>query len=269
MKIMTLEETKQVELEILTNVADFCDKHEIQYFLAYGTLIGAVRHKGFIPWDDDIDIWMPRADYNRFLKIYNKENSDSQYKVISPYDKISRHSFVKVIDTRTAKIESGIDYSNGYLGVDVDVFPLDGQPDDDGDFKKFYNKKYLYYKLHNNSISAMNFGSWKYRIYKLAFFGTKPFKNVFLRKCDNIARKYTYENSKLIGAVSTIYNSKKNRYKKDWFNDSITVDFENKKFKIPVGYDEILTQMYGDYMQLPPIEKQVTHHSNNTYWLED
>ena len=148
MKPMSFEETKQVELEILTNVAEFCDKHEIQYFLAYGTLIGAVRHKGFIPWDDDIDIWMPRADYNRFLKIYNKENSDSQYKVISPYDKISRHTFVKVVDTRTVKIESGIDYSNGYLGIDVDIFPLDGQPDNDKDYFKWYNKLQKYYKLY-------------------------------------------------------------------------------------------------------------------------
>lgn len=268
MKPMSFEKTKQVELEILTNVAEFCDKHEIQYFLAYGTLIGAVRHKGFIPWDDDIDIWMPRADYYRFLEIYNKENLDSKYKAISPYDKISRHSFVKVIDTRTAKIESGIDYSNGYLGVDVDVFPLDGQPDNDKDFSKWYNKLQKYYKIYTYLILDKQ-GSLKKKIalFFIRFFSGE--KKRVLIKTAKLHKKYPYETSLYVGAVESCYNFINNHYKKEWFSDFIMADFENLKFKIPVGYDEILTQMYGDYMQLPPIEKQVTHHSNNTYWLED
>ena len=82
-------------------------------------------------------------------------------------------------------------------------------------------------------------------------------------------KEYPYEKSAYVGAVETIFNFPQNRFKKEWFSESIEMDFENKRFKVPIGYDKILTQMYGDYMKLPPKEKQITHHSNNNYRLEE
>ena len=268
MKPMTFEETRQVELEILTDVVNFCDKNGIHYYLAYGTLIGAVRHKGFIPWDDDIDIWMPRKDYNKFQKTYNKENPSGRYRVVTPYDKVSRYTFLKVIDTKTIKIESNVNYSNGNLGVDIDIFPLDGQPTNQDKYLKWYNMLQKHYKLFPYHILNAPISLKRkiiYQFLKLISGG----RNRILKKTAALHSLYSYDSSEYVGSVESCYNYDNDRYKKDWFSGSATVDFENKKFKIPNGYDEILTQLYGDYMQLPPEEKQVTHHLNKTYWNEE
>lgn len=125
MRNISFEEMKKVELEILSFFADFCETHNLRYFLAYGTLIGAIRHKGFIPWDDDVDIQMPREDYDILISLFNIGN-DSPYRLISPLEKQSCYTIVKIIDTRTIKIENGI--KNDPLGIDIDIFPLDGIP---------------------------------------------------------------------------------------------------------------------------------------------
>ncbi len=266
MKPMTFDEIRQVELEILKDIAKFCDENNLKYFLAYGTLIGAVRHKGFIPWDDDIDIWMPRDDYNEFLKLYNKK--ESRYRAISPYEKIARHSIVKVVDTKTVKIEESTDYSNGYLGVDVDIFPLDGQPAEEKKYKKWYRRLQLYYRLYLCCVMSSE-GKLKKKIGLPIVKLLCGNKNNLLNKADALHRLYSYEDSTYVGAVESCYNFVNNHYKREWFNDYILMDFEDTQFKIPIGYDNILTKMYGDYMQLPPKEKQITHHENNAYWVEE
>lgn len=266
MKEMSFEEVKKTELDILIDIADFCDKNEVTYFLAYGTLIGAVRHNGFIPWDDDIDIWMPRKDYDKFINTY-KGNND-RYRVISPYEKISRHSMAKVIDTKSAKIEDGIDYRNGYLGVDVDVFPLDGEPDDDDEFLKWYKRLYKCYQNYNYFIVSSK-SSKRNFVFSFFFKLLKMKKANVLSKAIKLHELYPYEKSQFVGSIECVSNCPKNRFSKEWFSESITANFEDRKFKIPIGYDKILTQMYGDYMKLPPKDKQVTHHANNNFWLED
>lgn len=144
---LTVEEHKKIALDILIEIAKFCDENKISYYLAYGTLVGAVRHKGFIPWDDDIDIQMPRNDYEKFVRRFNAGHKHLQ--VVSPTDNAAKHTFAKVIDTRTVKVENGINYKdNEYLGIDVDVFPLDGQPDDEKEYKKYYKKKHDLYQLY-------------------------------------------------------------------------------------------------------------------------
>lgn len=265
MKTMSFEEHKEIELDILSNVADFCDKNELRYYLAYGTLIGAIRHKGFIPWDDDIDIWMPRDDYNKLMEIYNNFDN-GPYKLITPYDKVSRHTFVKIVNTLTVKKEAEIDYKNGFLGVDIDVFPLDGQPDDQIKYEKWYDKLQKYYKFypylilsHNNKIKR----KIAFPIIRLLSGG----KNNILNKTKKLHCKYPYEKCTYVGSIECCYDYIELRYKKEWFDDFVFVEFENKKFKAPAEYHKILTQTYGDYMTLPPVEKRITHHSNKVYWL--
>lgn len=260
---MTMEEIKKVELDILTDIAEFCDKNSITYYLAYGTLIGAVRHHGFIPWDDDIDIWMPRKDYELFVNSYNSNNG--RYRVISPYEKIARHSIAKVVDTKTVKIEDGIDYKNGYLGVDVDVFPLDGEPDDNNEFCKWWKQlhkcyqNYCYLIVHPKSSKRNFIFSSLFKLFRIK-------KESILLKAKKLHEMYPYEKSQFVGTKETVYNLIGDRFKKEWFSESITVDFEERKIKIPIGYDEILTQLYGDYMKLPPKDEQITHHFSNIYW---
>lgn len=263
---MTIEEVKKTELDILSDVTSFCDNNKIEYFLAYGTLIGAVRHKGFIPWDDDIDIWMPRKDYDKFKTLYNEKNKGGIYFSVCPEDKISKHSFVKVINTSTAKLESGFSYENGYLGVDIDIFPLDGQPDDDAEFLQWFKKLFKHYKLFS-FLNLDTSKSFKRKIANIVFSVMSGGKKNLLKKTASLHAKYPYNECKYIGTVESMYNRENQRYKKEWFAKSVLMDFEGKKFKAPIGYDEILIQTYGDYMKLPPKEEQVTHHVNNAYWL--
>lgn len=117
-------ENQKVQLDILSYVDSFCSKMGLRYYLGDGTLIGAVRHHGYIPWDDDIDIRMPRPDYDELIRIFNEGSKDSRYRLIEPKSKLAQNSFVKIIDSDTIKIEPYLDYKNGYLGVDIDVFPL-------------------------------------------------------------------------------------------------------------------------------------------------
>ena len=137
-KSVPVEEQKKIALDILLDIAEFCDEHGLRYFLAYGTLIGAVRHMGYIPWDDDIDIQMPREDYNKLVEIYNEQKKNERYELIDPYSKKSRHTFVNVVDTRTVKLEPNVEYKFGYFGIDIDIFPLDGMPSDDVKYNEWH-----------------------------------------------------------------------------------------------------------------------------------
>ncbi len=265
MREILLEEAKKIELDILIDIANFCDTHGLRYYLAYGTLIGAIRHKGFIPWDDDIDITMPRADYNEFLRTYNAEGKI--YRVIDPRTNIACHTFAKVIDTRTVKIEPMVNYKET-LGIDVDIFPLDGMPESDKEYNRWYNQLYRLYKKHTYSVMTPNSKSW-WQNFKLRIrrFGV-PQREKLLKKTEALHKPYPYENSTYVGAIECQWSWRKDRTKKDAYESTVDVEFEGLRFKAPIGYDTVLRNIYGDYMQLPPEEKRVTHHTNNTYWKE-
>ena len=126
-KYLSMDEIKLIELEILQYIHDFCVKNDIKYFINYGTLIGAVRHKGFIPWDDDIDICMFRKDYEKFIDLFSKD--DGIYKILSlETDDKYYNNFMKVINSKT-KIEDERNYKTYDLGIFVDIFPIDSFDD--------------------------------------------------------------------------------------------------------------------------------------------
>ena len=264
---ISFEEGKKIELDILLAVADFCEKEHLQYFLAYGTLIGAVRHKGFIPWDDDIDIHMPRADYQYLIENYNKKNPESPYRVIAPTDAIARHPFVKVIDTRTIKLEKSIEYKDGFLGVDIDIFPLDGQPEAEAEFKKWYKKLYRVYKHHLYCVLDPKVTLIRRFVLPILKFLTGG-KDACLQRAEKLHKQYPYHRSAFVGTTECVYNSIRNRFEKNWFSSSIDIEFEGHLLKAPVGYDAILKKLHGDYMTPPPVEQQITHHSNKMYWKD-
>ena len=267
MKQLTVDEVKKIEFDVLANFADFCDENNLKYYLAYGTLLGAVRHKGFIPWDDDIDVYMPREDYNKLIEIFNNTNQNNRYELIAPKDRLSYCSFVKIIDNKTIKKEVGM--GKRQLGVDIDIFPLDGQPEIDKAYVKWYKKLRTLYKRYWWHSLHFAKGYWKINLRVLL---CKPFgisKAKCLDKAEKLHKMYPYNESKYIGSIECLYDLADYRYEKKWFDDYVLLEFEGKKFKAPVGYDEVLTKTYGDYMKLPPIEEQVTHHKNNVFILED
>ena len=161
MREIGIEEGKQIELDILKFLAKYCDEKGFRYFLAYGTLIGAIRHKGFIPWDDDIDLYMPREDYDKMIACFNKE-APAPFKLIEPHEKGAKHTFVKIYDERTVKLENG-SYGGRELGVDVDIFPLDGVPADQAEYDAWFDKLVKIYNKINDRVYVYNVDSWKHK----------------------------------------------------------------------------------------------------------
>ena len=265
MKEISFEESKKLELDILLAIANFCDKNNLTYFLAYGTLIGAIRHKGFIPWDDDIDIQMPREDYNKFISSF----SHKHYKAVAPGTPMSKHSFVKVIDTRTVKIEPGFRYAAGYLGIDVDVFPIDGTPSDENEYNLWYDKLTNIYVSFGDSLQSITKGSFKHRV-KMALLKLIKLKKpeYYLAEAKKLHDQYPYKSCEYVAAVESNFNGRGNRVPKKYFAKSVNVEFEGHMLCAPICYDKVLRSLYGDYMQLPPADKQKTHHKNNVYWKD-
>jgi lipopolysaccharide cholinephosphotransferase len=263
-EITDINEIKKIELNILVHFDEFCKQHGLRYFLAYGTLIGAIRHQGFIPWDDDIDVYMPRPDYNRLIAEYNKLNPNGRFRVVRPIEDLSPFSFVKFVDNHTVKIEGSCDYARGNMGIDIDVFPLDGQPESEEEFKAWYNKLYKIYALHLRS-SIETRSTLKRRIlvplFRIAVGGRKR----LLKKAARLHAKYPYENSKYVGSVECTANDMNDRYQKEWFSESTEVPFEDYTFPIPKGYDPILRKAFGNYMEPPPEEHRVSWHHARFY----
>lgn len=264
MRELSVEEHKKMALDVLIKVAEFCDKNDITYYLAYGTLLGAVRHGGFIPWDDDIDIVMPRPDYERFIKIFDKNMG---LKITTPYDADPIYYFVKVYDPKTIKREP-VDYGDREpFGVDVDIFPLDGFPEDYEESAKIIKKiKKIHRKL---SLSVLE--KKKRNIVKTAYIkytrivGAKRYVNAFSK----VAKQYDYNTSKFVGGIVP-YDGLRDRFEKnEVFHDKVKIKFEDYEFWAPAGYVKYLTVKYGDYMTPPPADQQVTHHINKVYIKED
>lgn len=262
MKEISFEESRKLELEILLAVADFCDKHCLTYFLGYGTLLGAVRHKGFIPWDDDIDIQMPREDYNKLIATFEHE----YLAVIAPESPMAKHSYVKVIDTRTVKTEPHKRYPAGSLGVDIDIFPLDGCPTDDKEYTPWYNKLQELYTGYMYSVQSITKGSLKHNI-KLAllkFSLKKP--EYYLAEAKKLHEQYPYKQCEYAATVESCFNAKGCKAPRSCYVGSIDLEFEGHMLRAPIGYRTVLENLYGDYMTPPPADKQITHHTNKMYW---
>ena len=261
-EITELKEIHKIELDILKYVAEFLEKNNLRYYLAYGTLLGAVRHKGFIPWDDDIDIQMPRADYDKLIEIFNEQNKESDYFLISPYDEKSKHFIAKIINKKTLKIEPFV--KNDFeFGIDIDIFPLDAQTEDYIEFENIYNKVT---KIASTYNMLTQFNTLKRKVYRLVNFFRSRNKKVYQQKIDKLVKNYNFDNSKYVGSVCSSVNSLGDRHKSSCFESSVKLEFEGCLFNCPVGYDKILTDLFGDYMQLPPENQRITHHTNKTYW---
>lgn len=260
---MTQEELRQigeVQLDIMDEVHRICVKHNLTYYMIAGTLLGAVRHRGFIPWDLDIDIGMPREDYERFREIVGKEAADRfaylDYRSYKNY--IRPHALMVRNDT---KIHLKYDRWNRNvmdLGVYIDIFPLDNVPDaenlrvkQDKKLKKLRRFKdmrlpYCYSanafrRLVHTGISFLL--SWR-SVEKLN------------SKQQQWMQKYSYQETKCICSMASQYTYKKQCMPKEIYGTPVLLEFEGRQYYAPREYTQYLTRLYGDYMQLPPPEKR-------------
>ncbi len=265
MKELTLTEIKHIEFDILKYFREVCHNYGLQYFLSNGTLLGAIKYGGFIPWDDDIDVIMPRTDYNRLIHLFQ----DTEEYVLFSIERQPKFMFpfAKLCDMKTYKDETGI--NNGItLGVDIDIFPLDEWTDSLEQCKCTIQRIQTYYR--------------KICLSKIPLKGGKNFIRTCIKmivllvvKC-NGSKRYV----KRIQKIVIKKNSKNARYKgcfvwpiygeneiipAEFFSDTVEVEFEGETFSAPVGYDAYLRSLYGDYEKEPPTEKQRTHHNFTAY----
>ena len=268
MRKITPEERKKIQLDLMQSIHDYCEKNNIKYTLAFGSLLGAVRHKGFIPWDDDIDIEMLREDYDRFINSYydeehpfykvNDVTTDMEYDI----------PFAKISDERTIFYENT---NSKDVGIYIDVFPIDNLFDDKEScvayMKKVYreikiprNVKYLRWDKHRNWYKNIF-----YYLLKPLLIGksTRSFAEKLIKKGifhKNIETKY-------VGLVCDGFKNLHSIVERSMFEEVVNMEFEDRSFKGIKRYDEYLTNEYGDYMTPPknPCNHGITE---NSYWKD-
>ena len=258
----TDQDIKDEGIRILKAVHDFCVRKKLKYSLFYGTLLGAIRHNGYIPWDDDIDIAMPRDDYEIFIR----EFGDEEYGVASCFTDVGYFApFAKAYSKNSIKIEALHIKKNYVIGFNIDVFPLD-----------YCESKEIFEKLKKKERALL----LKYRcsIYKphasklknaLLNFFLLPFRNRYNRYSRNIDTFFSNNNKN--NSKKYLVGNETNGLKTELIFDGDIFDslvehiFENEKFLVSSKYHSILKQRYGDYMKLPPDNQRIPHHSFTAY----
>lgn len=262
MKQLTLEERKQISLEILLEINSICEKHHIPFFLAYGSLLGAVRHKGYIPWDDDIDIWVPSMSYKDFLKAMQEE---SKYEILDWRNKKNawNDAFTKISDSRTV-VTRRDGKPSPYRGVSVDVFPL--MPIGDSKWIRDVMKS-------NRMIQRLI-------AFRFGLFLDSPLSIVRKLGCSFLLwlhKDEVYWNQRIETAVDSIHDATiygcpisiygiRDSFRRECFEETIILSFEGYSFPAPVQYDEVLRKLYHDYMTPP--DEQVSNHDVVVSWRQ-
>ena len=270
MKKITNVEFRKRSVDMLAYFTEYCEKNSIVFYMFYGSLIGTMRHQGFIPWDDDIDIMMPRPEYERLISLFNRQNS--KYRIVSMHtDSSFTAPLAKVIDAETLLVQHYGYKEKVNLGIYIDIFILDSFPNEE-------SKRRLHMK---KCMELMN--KWSHANHSFHYAGSSYFKDVFrslyylpvicrgtnhyLNEIDNNAKKFDYAVNHFVGnAVYPVYGYRDIHSKEDFQKHSFGM-FEGIRVPIPSEYDSILTKIYGDWRKLPPLEQQKSHHDFDCYLI--
>lgn len=267
MKELNLEELKRIQLDILSAVHEFCESKDIKYSISSGTLLGAKRHGGYIPWDDDIDIYLLRKDYKKLIQVF-PEIYNNHYKLVS----LERNAewdrpYAKVYDTDTLLIEENS--SKNHIGVNIDIFPIDNTPDLIKDWKKFNIKRRFLLDLHTiKSLKITKRRKWLKNItvallkFPLLLLSSRK----IALEIDYFAQKYNDKDYLNVYENATGKHSIK-PFPKNLFADLIKIPFEDRFFYAFKESEIYLNHTYGDWERLPAKEKRITHHSFKAYIL--
>ena len=265
-----------VIIDVLSVFIRICEAQGLRYFCAGGTAIGAVRHQGMIPWDDDIDVFMPRPDYDRFLALAAHSMPEG-YEVLSPYaTKDYPMYFAKMCNARTTLLEN--ERIPCVFGLYIDIFPLDGACDD---VETCYREKRRFKRLMNKleAVSTHNsFGEYiglltkrrewgRFAVKTVAFCCRSWLRRWLLKQMDSIAYGHDYALSSRVVTYSGAYQ-RQEIYPKAWLETPQMFAFEGLMVNLPHDYDAYLRHFFGDYMTLPPVEQRASHHQKVFFDLD-
>ena len=269
--VSELRRLQLIENELLKHFKEICEKEHLKYYLLGGTLIGAVRHRGFIPWDDDIDVGMPRNDYETFIKVagkyLKKQEKIVHYSIKEANLSCSTLDTAKLVNT-SVTVHQVVEGVNEYNNIWMDIFPLDGLPSN-RIRRKIHLTKFSFYKMKlylcnkDNTLVDSRAASWKRTI---LYLGKRlPFR--LFQNSDKIRDdihkellKYPFYSSKVCGNHFGMYLNLE-YVPFEWFGEGSEVEFEGERYIAPDETHLYLTQIYGDYMKLPPVEKRVSQHN--------
>ncbi|OOF42138.1 phosphorylcholine transferase LicD [Rodentibacter trehalosifermentans] len=264
MRKITLRGQQLIALDILKYFNHICAKNNIKYSLGGGTLIGAVRHQGFIPWDDDIDVYMCRDEYEKFVKAWQlQQHTKYELSLAESIDGILPGVMTKIVDKETYLVET----NRRVTGIFIDIFIWDGVP----------NEPLLIYKaMRKHRLVELRFSSCRKRWIRAkenslmkAIFSklSHYFFNKMMADLTLFQKKYPIVRSDYIGLLSDYGNWQKSYMPKTYFSDVVYFNFEGERLPIMNGYHEYLTMYYGNYMTLPPLEERKLHHTVAVYTL--
>lgn len=245
-------------LDLLNQFDLVCRKYELKYYLMFGSLLGAVRHNGFIPWDDDVDVAMPREDYEKLINLGMEFREP--YFLQTPYsDNGYYQSFIKLRNSNTTFASESFKYQKMNQGMSLDIFPLDNWIEEDEGkqlhekIKKLILDNSTYMRMSHPNPSSSDAERIK------SYSGQNPLETY--ESIQKIATKYNNIDSHISSiAVCTIYDYAKNIFYSEDFQSTILCKFENLNLPIPSGYDRILKTIYGDYMKYPSLSERGKWH---------
>lgn len=257
----TLRKLQLKELDTLVYFKEFCNKNNLLFYLCGGCCIGSLRTGGFIPWDDDIDILMPRADYEKLYKLWDNDKQE-RFKLLRTDEKIfTGNIFTTIVDTETTCVKANQAHLDIPFGIMMDIFPIDGCPK--GKFKRTMQKlNAMIYSLFLAQIVPENHGGIMALGSKflLSIVRSPKAREKKWRNAERRMSKYKIADCEYITELCEGVHSMQPEYPKEWFASAVYREFEGLQMPIPVGYDPYLKKAFGDYMTLPPEDKQKPHH---------
>ncbi len=261
MNYLSTREIQQAELDILVEFDRICQEANLRYSLEGGTLLGAVRHKGFIPWDDDIDVAMPRPDFERLKEVVPQLLASTHFKLIGfPTEDAIDPAFLKLVDKDIFVKDT---FRDGLINLWIDIFPIDGLPADDAETERIYKKARRLRQLTMTSHADLSMGKTPLRKALKNIF--HPFDKAFSigNRCEaslgKLAKTYPYEGAEHVGSIAWGLCGSRGKMPQDAFSEFVEMEFEGKTFPALACWDHFLSSVYGDYMKLPPESERIVH----------